>query len=294
MTEVSPLLPDFDSLWDFDNPAESEQRFRLLLKDLEASGDLPAQAELLTQIARALGLQRRFEDAQQVLNVVDGILDSVDAPRAAVRLVLEQGRVFNSQGLKDDARPFFEKAYEMALEADEDFYAVDAAHMMAIVETGYESLAWNHKAIEIAKGSRFLRTREWLGSLLNNTGWAYHDLGNFISALSTFRQVLAWQQAHGTEQDIRIAQWCVARTLRSLGEIDEALTMQQALLSVYGGEDPNGYTEEEIGECLLALDRSAEAQPYFARAYTVLSNDPWLAANEPARLERLRALSTAE
>jgi len=44
-------------------------------------------------------------------------------------------------------------------------------------------------------------------------------------------------------------------------------------------------------ECLYALDRQAEAQPYFARAYASLSQDTWLAAHESARLERLKRLA---
>ena len=293
MTEVSPLLPDFDSLWDYDNPAETEAKFRTLLPDIEASGDLPSAVELLTQIARALGLQRRFDEAHNVLDTVDDVL-TPDMLRARVRYLLERGRIFNSSGMPDDARPYFEQAFELALEVDEDFYAVDAAHMMAIIESGSAALGWNLEAIRLAQSSRFLRTQEWLGSLLNNTGWAYHDQGNYIAALSTFRQALAWQQSHGDSDDIRVAQWSVARALRSLGQFDEALDMQQALMSIYGGEDPSGFTEEEIGECLFALGRADEAAPYFARAHAVLSQNPWLAANESARLERLRELSRLE
>jgi Transposase DDE domain len=45
-----------------------------------------------------------------------------------------------------------------------------------------------------------------------------------------------------------------------------ALRQQQALQEAWkplGGSA--GYTEEELGECLLALDRPDEARPYFAR-----------------------------
>jgi hypothetical protein len=55
----------------------------------------------------------------------------------------------------------------------------------------------------------------------------------------------------------------------------------------------DGYVREEIGECLLALGREAEARPHFARAWSLLSRNPWLAASEPARLERLRTLGSA-
>jgi hypothetical protein len=52
-------LPDFDALWNYDRPAESERAFRDLLP--LATGNPAYEPELLTQIARAQGLQRQFE-----------------------------------------------------------------------------------------------------------------------------------------------------------------------------------------------------------------------------------------
>lgn len=54
--------------------------------------------------------------------------------------------------------------------------------------------------------------------------------------------------------------------------------------------EPVGYVEEEIGECLLALDREEEAQPHFARAYAILHGDLWLKRDQPERLNRLASL----
>jgi tetratricopeptide (TPR) repeat protein len=93
---------------------------------------------------------------------------------------------------------------------------------------------------------------------------------------------------------VRIALWAEARTLRSLGRVEEALALQQELLREFDtlGE-PDGYVYEELAECLAALGHDDEARPYFARAYETLSRDPWLAESEPARLERLRDLGAA-
>jgi hypothetical protein len=55
--------------------------------------------------------------------------------------------------------------------------------------------------------------------------------------------------------------------------------------------EADGYVFEEIGECLLALNRAVEARPYFAKAYETLSQDEWLRDREPARLARLKELS---
>jgi len=79
--------------------------------------------------------------------------------------------------------------------------------------------------------------------------------------------------------------------LRSLGRVEEALTLQQELLREFEAlGEQDGYVYEELAECLAALGRDDEARPYFARAYEALSRDPWLADSEPARLERLRTL----
>jgi hypothetical protein len=67
--------------------------------------------------------------------------------------------------------------------------------------------------------------------------------------------------------------------------------MQRALLKEYetaGGGD--GYVYEELGECLLALGRSDEARPHFAKAYELLSQDAWLVENQKERIERLKEL----
>jgi tetratricopeptide (TPR) repeat protein len=147
------------------------------------------------------------------------------------------------------------------------------------------------KALEAAERSSAPDARKWLGSLYNNIGWTHHDAGRYGLALAMFEKALKFREAMGQERESRVARWCVARCLRSLGRADEALATQKSLSAEYervGGGD--GYVQEEIGECLLALGRNAEATPYFAQAYDMLSKDPWLADNEPERLQRLKSL----
>jgi tetratricopeptide (TPR) repeat protein len=278
-------LPDFDSLWDYNHPDQTETRFReILLRFPE--GD-PVFLELLTQIARAQGLQRKFDQAHQTLDQVERRLK--DGPsRAKVRYLLERGRVFNSSGKPEEACPFFEQALEMAKGLSEDFYAVDALHMLAILASPEHSLTLNLQAIELAESSEQQKARNWLGSLYNNTGWAYHDLGNYAAALEIFEKAEAWQRSKGKIRETHIATWCVARTLRSLGRVEEALSMQMRLNEESAGED-DGYVCEEIAECLLTLNRIEEARPYFAKAYELLSQNAWLVEQEAQRLERLKS-----
>lgn len=288
MTTDESRLPDFDALWDYNDPQGTEKQFRGLLHRAEAAGDARYLAELLTQIARTQGLQQRFDEAHRTLDSVEQLLPEA-GDRARVRYLLERGRVYNSSRRPDEARPLFLKALGLAREQQDDFYAVDAAHMMAIVETPQGGLQWNRRAIEMAEGSSNPRAQGWLGSLYNNLGWSYHDLGHYENALVTFEKGLEWQRQAGKEREARIASWTVARTLRSLGRCEEALERQNQRLLQEAGET-DGYTEEETGECLLALQREQEAQAHFARAYTLLAEDPWLQRDEPDRLNRLAAL----
>jgi tetratricopeptide (TPR) repeat protein len=286
---VAPV--DFDALWDYQDPAKTESQFRALLPLARQANDAGYLAVLLTQIARCQGLQRHFELAHATLDEVKALLPSA-THRAHVRYLLERGRVFNTSGETDPARDNFRAAWHLAVEHGEDGFAVDAAHMMAIVEPGAAGLDWNLAALELSERSADPSARKWKGSLLNNIGWTYHELGRYQEALDTFQSGLAWQQSAGKVREARIAAWTVARALRSLDRTQEALAIQQDNLSrVKESGDPDGFVEEEIAECLLALGRTDEARPHFARAHEVLSKDPWLSTDEPDRLERLNNLA---
>lgn len=279
----------FDELWDYNQPADTEQKFRARLPAAEADPDYHAQ--LLTQIARAQGLQRNFEAAHRTLDLIEPMLADLAAPRARIRYFLERGRVFNSSQYKERASELFQQAYALACSVGEDFYAVDAAHMLGLSEPPDKQLEWSLKALELAEHSADPRTRHWRGSLYNNIGWTYHDQGHYEQALSLFERALAWREAQGQANETRIARWCVGRALRSLNQLEDALAIQRKLLEEHErSASRDGYVFEELAECLLAFGRAAEAAPYFAQAYAELSPDPWLAINEPARLERLKRL----
>jgi tetratricopeptide (TPR) repeat protein len=285
-------LPDFNAMWDFDNPALTEARFREILPEAGKSGDAGYYAELLTQIARAEGLQRKFEEAHATLDSAYAAIPDTNST-AMVRYLLERGRVYNSSGDPGASREYFLKAYDLAQRTGSDFYAIDALHMLAIVAPTEEQMMWNLRALDMAEDSTDERARRWRGSLYNNIGWTYHDMGDYEKALEMFERSLAFREDAGDSAGILIAKWTIARTRRSLGDVDEALKMQLELekdVEEYG-LPPDGYVYEEIAECLLLTGRPEEAARYFKMAYEVLSKDEWLAANDPDRLERLERLS---
>jgi len=279
---------DFDSLWDYSNPHQTETRFREIL--LQVPEENVAYLELLTQIARAQGLQHKFDRAHQTLDQVERRLGEYSS-RAKVRYLLERGRALNSSGHPAEAQTLFERALDMARDLSEDFYAVDALHMLAIIAPPASGLDLNLRAIHVAESSTQAKARGWLGSLYNNTGWSYHDLGDYESALAMFERAEAARRTQGRVNEIRIAQWCVARALRSLSRVPEALSTQMTLKDEFEAEgERDGYVYEEIAECLLALNRAEESHPYFAQAHEILSQDRRLAEKEPERLTRLKEL----
>ncbi|MHC5024347.1 MAG: tetratricopeptide repeat protein [Planctomycetota bacterium] len=287
-----PLTNDnLDDLWDFDDPAATETRFRTHLPAVAAGEDRDLHAELLTQIARTLSLRRQFDQAHALLDDAESIMPP-ETGRARIRLLLERGRTFNSAGDADAARPLFVKAWDLARESGADALAVDAAHMVAIIESGEQAMAWNLKALELASASPEPRAVRWAGSLHNNIGWTFHARGEFDEAMTHFEKALAARLRDGPQTQVGVARWCIARCLRSLEKPEQALAMQLELAA--NDDDDDGFIDEEIAECLEALGRGEEARPYFASAHAKLSRDLWLKANEPQRLQRLAARGGVE
>ena len=286
-------LPNFDKLWNYAKPDETEKRFREILPKAVASGDLDYELQLRTQIARTLGLQKKFDEAHAELDGVEKRLTD-DVPVARVRYLLERGRAFNSSKKKDKALPLFEEAWDLAVKAKADFHAIDAAHMVGIVVPPDEKLAWHEKAMALAEKSEDERARGWLGPLYNNLGWAYFEMKDYEKALEIHKKGLAWREKAGQKRGVLIAKWCVARMLRALERYDEAMKMQEELLKAWekrGEED--GFVYEEIAELLLVTKGEAEAKPWFKKAWAKLESS-WIKDAEPERWARLKKLAEAE
>jgi tetratricopeptide (TPR) repeat protein len=287
---MSSSVHDFDSLWNYHDPAGTEQKFRALLAD--GQRELPERLELLTQIARAMGLQRRFDEAHALLDDVSSQMTD-QMPRVMVRCLLERGRMFNSAGKPIFACPLFRRAFEIATAHQLDFYSIDAAHMLGVAEASPQSrLEWNEKALAIADQTADSHAMGWRGSLFNNMGWELFEQQQFERALELFNRGLVLRIAANQPRELRIAKYAVARTLRAMGRLDEALPMIQNVCdeSAATGEQ-DGYFEEELAECLLAHGDARSAQPHFKKAFEVLSCDKSLAESDPQRIHRLESLS---
>jgi tetratricopeptide (TPR) repeat protein len=228
-------------LWDFDDPASSGERFL----DAAEHADEPDRTAWLTQYARTLGLQERYDEAHKVLDRL-----ASDDPQAATYLDLERGRVLNSSGRPEHARPLFESAARTAETAGLDALHVDALHMVAIVAPAEEQHDINARALAVARASSDQRARDWDASLLTNIGMAHADAGDFERALEYFREALAARERTGDPARTRVARWMVAWALRNLGRRDEALAVQRSLKAEL---DEVGVTDSYVDEELALL-----------------------------------------
>jgi hypothetical protein len=82
----------------------------------------------------------------------------------------------------------------------------------------------------------------------------------------------------------------VAKQLRFLGHVDQAIEIQERLLVDYQDDEPGGegFVREELGELCLVRGHPHEAAPHFAEAHRLLSEVGWVGAE---RLERMRRLA---
>lgn len=191
-----------DELWDFSDPSGSAQRFAAEI----ASSSGTAAAELQTQVARALGLADRGDEADALLASIEPV-----APVVAIRLALERGRRRNSSGEPEEAVPFFSEALELARAEGQDFLAVDAAHMLAIADTP-RSAEWAAHGIRLLSESTDARTKRWAIALHNNLGWQHFEAARFTEALAEFELSLAAAQAYGSAQQRQWAEEAIAET----------------------------------------------------------------------------------
>lgn len=238
MTDTLP--PDeLRALWDFDDPVGSEAVLRAAA---DGSSTAPGrQAELLTQVARSLGLQERFDEAHLILDALDP-----STPVVAVRVLLERGRLYRSAGDLAAAVSSLEAAAAAAQRAGLPVLEADALHMLAIADDD-RSPVWTSQALGLVRESSDPEVRRWAVALENNHAWFLMERGRALEALNHFRAAHDAALAVGTPDQERIARWAVARCLRELGRVTEALEIQRELAA-------EGYQSPYVAEEIAALE----------------------------------------
>jgi tetratricopeptide (TPR) repeat protein len=256
-------------LWDFDDLDGSESRLRA---QLEHEADDTGRAEVLTQLARVEGLRGRFDEGERLVEEAEALAGSNVLVRT--RADLERGRLLRSGGDKAAALPLFEAAFASALEAGEEFVAVDAAHMAALADEGDGVVAWTRRGIELAETSSEPGVDYWLGPLYNNLGWHEFEAGEYEAALDGFQRGLRAREGDpGKPEQIEIARYAVAKSLRMLGRPAEAAALlEQAVAWTEQVGEPDGWFHEELAECYAAIGREDEANEQAALARSLLDD----------------------
>lgn len=232
--------------WNFSNVVKAEQELRVAI---EATTEPESRAELMTQLGRARGLQGDFE---QALHWIDAAGEMSQSPRVRVFVDMERGRVLNTSGKPAEALPLFESAFQLAQLHAEFELAADAAHMVAIVSPYPKALEWTEIGLGIAAASDDPQVKRWRGPLLNNIGWAAFEGRDFETALGFFQQSLAVREENPSAQvPIRIAKYSVAKALRQLHRVEEAITILRAIVVESDSEgNPDGYFLAELAFAL--------------------------------------------
>ena len=229
-------------LWDFDDPSGPEERLRAAAQGVEGDDRLV----LMTQVARALGLQERYDEGHAALDQLSPTTDEV-----TVRIALERGRLLRSAGDVEGARPHFEAAAQTASASRLDALHVDALHMLALVADPEEQARITERALGIARASSDRAARDWDAALLHNLGMTQADAGDFEAALISFEDALAARTRIGDAGRTRVARWMVAWALRNLGRNVEALMLQRHLRAEL---DAAGLTDHHVDEELALLE----------------------------------------
>lgn len=262
---------DLRAMWDFGQPALSEQRFVAALD--AASPD--ERLILRTQIARTHGLRRDFGKAREILADLAPALPTASA-EARVRYQMELGRTWASGAhppdlppqARDEARRLFLAARDTAVAARLDELAIDAVHMMAFVDTAPAQQAdWARAALGMLERSDQPAAKRWEGSLRNNLGVALKEQGEPEAAIEQFRLSRAAYLRDGRTQLARYADWMIGWTERGRGRLAAALEIQLRLereWAAAGEADADVF--EELDALYTALGDPARAAQYRVRA----------------------------
>lgn len=265
------MKKNISELWDFNKPEISEERFRAALSTASVDEALILQ----TQIARTYGLRQNFSCAQKILADIEPQIQNA-SNEAKVYFYLELGRTYSSATHPPDlqatevrelARSAFMRAFKLAQIEKLDSLAIDALHMMSFVDTApEEQVEWNRKALTLMQASSQPDAKKWAGPLHNNAGFALHSLGRYEDALAEFILALSAYEQGGNPQNIRIAHWMVAWTLRSLGQMNKAIEIQLRLeKECEEAGEPDPYVFEELELLYRAVGEQEKAEFYADR-----------------------------
>ncbi len=306
-------IEDFDTILRKEQDLDKAQAELegLLKKSLHAK-KFDLHCQIASQVALVQAMQQKFDDAYATLHRAEKFLVDKNGI-AQIRINYERGRVMYQEDLWIDGKvvrfheiyALFYKAYALSEKLHYDYYTVDLAHMIAIiVPDNLQKIIWNNVALDIAVKTEDKKTKLWLGPLYNNLGQNYFDVADYEASLQAYQEAYDIFVAQKEVSQVQFASWTIARCLRVLGKVDEALAMQQQNLQILEVAFKNkslnvaestfylmrGLIYEEFAWLYYVQNNHDQTRLYASRALQNLEQDSMFVKTSSERLEKLRSL----
>ncbi len=291
LRDIHLSFPDMDGFWNLQNLPETEERISALLP-LGDGKATATQVEALTQMARVYLLQDNLKEARNFLNHADTLLKDLPAEemlKPQVRIYLEEGRFYGWSMYPQRALDFFSKAWEMSnLVGPLDALAADAAFMISITLPSKQGREWLTGALKLADNPQATTAaKKWKAHLLMRIGWQEFDVRNFQAALDHFDKALVCADKDDSTL-FQTLKWCRARVLRAIGKINEAMAVQNEILTDLATEGVlNGHVYLELAECFNALHDQEQSSHYYELAHEKLKLSKWYSENFSSELSEI-------
>ncbi len=126
----------------------------------------------------------------------------------------EQGHQLRDAGDTDGAYAAFLDVWEDANRRKDHYRATMSAHMLGVIETGWEEkLRWHIEALEHADRSGDERVREFYPSLYVNLGYVHGNLGQMDQALDYYERARAHEPVLSDDEYGSLVRHAIARGL---------------------------------------------------------------------------------
>lgn len=155
-------FPDFMVMWDYDNPALTEKKFKALLNLASNSQDKTYLSELLSQIATTYVLRDEHQEAEYYLKQAQLYLADAE-PRAEANYLREKARFLLATGQQDKAIDSFYASWQVARESKYDRIAIETALDLRDLLPA-ERHSWDLKAQLVAETTKDPKAQQWISN----------------------------------------------------------------------------------------------------------------------------------
>lgn len=266
-TSLAPaeMLDIADQIFHTRDYLEARDLYIETAEHADLHGDSSVLTEAVAMIGRTYLITGKLAECDLLLKRAKRTADP-DSPLGWSRYLGVRGRFEWQENRLEDARQTFNEMYDYCLTKGLHERAIDATHMMAIVEDLEGQVRWGLKGIKAAEKGQ---VTQWLGPLWNNLGATYEDLENYDKALEAYKKAREYHYEHGDETNRLIADWAVGHAYRLKGDYRQARKWLEPLLQwseQIGNHEFFGWTNRELGLMELDNGKYMRAVEYLVQA----------------------------